>query len=84
MLLVLNKFEKDRPKADIFLASFKYEIALLLRANYTDTQKAKFLSELYSLCDRFYESLKTNINLSLLFTEIVATIKGLRKEYLKF
>lgn len=81
MLLTLNRFEKDRPKADVFLSSFKYEISLLLRKNYTDKKKAKLLTELYSLCDRFYESLKTNINLSLLFTEIVATIRSLRNKY---
>ena len=82
MLLTLNKFQQDRPKADVFLSSFKYEISLLLRENYSNPQKAKLLTELYSLCDRFYESLKTNINLSLLFSEIVATIRHIRKEYL--
>ena len=82
MLLTLNKFQQDRPKADVFLSSFKYEISVLLRKNYSDPQKAKLLTELYTLCDRFYGSLKTNINLSLLFAEIVATIRSLRKEYL--
>lgn len=81
MLLMLSNFEKDRPKADVFLASFKYEIASLLRENYNDIQKSKLLSDLYSLCDGFALSLKSNINLSLLFCEITATVKKLRKEY---
>lgn len=82
MLCLLNRFEKDRPKADVFLSSFKYEISVLLRSNYNDIGKAKILSELYTLCDSFTESLKTNINLSLLFTEMVATVKKLCKNYL--
>lgn len=82
MLALLNKFEKDRPKADIFLASLKYEMTLLLRKNYSDTKKAKLLTELYSLCDRFQISLNTNINLALLFAEIVSTIKKLQRDYL--
>lgn len=82
MLTLLNKFEKDRPKADVLISSIKYEVSLLLRKNYTDIKKAKFLAELYSLCDGFAASLKTNINLSLLFSQIVATIKKLQKDYL--
>lgn len=82
LLCLLNKFEKDRPKADVLISSIKYEVSLLLRKNYTDIKKAKFLAELYSLCDGFAASLKTNINLSLLFSQIVATIKKLQKDYL--
>ncbi|MBE6733453.1 MAG: DNA polymerase III subunit delta' [Ruminococcaceae bacterium] len=83
MLCLLNRFEKDRPAADAFFASLKYNIATLLRENYRDTSKAKLLTELYSLIDSFTASLKTNINLSLLFTALVAAIEKLRKNYLK-
>ena len=82
MLCILNRFEKDRPAADVFLSSLKHEIAALVRKNYNDTQKCKALTELYSLTDSFMASLKTNINLALLFTEIVASVKRLCREYL--
>lgn len=83
MLCMLNKFEKDRVAADAFLASFKYELAYMLRKSYNDQKKARVLTELYGLCDRFTASLKTNINLSLLFTELVASVNMLCKNYIQ-
>lgn len=81
MLCLLNRFEKDRPAADAFFASLKYNIANILRNNYSDIGKAKLLTELYNLIDSFTASLKTNINLSLLFTAVVVEVEKLRKTY---
>ena len=83
MLCLLNRFEKDRPAADAFFASLKYTVANTLRNNYSDINKAKFLTEFYTLIDSFIQSLKTNINLSLLFTAVVSSVEKLRKNYLK-
>ena len=82
MLTLLAKFEKDRVLADSFFVSLKYEIAELIRKNYKMPEKAKFLTALYREMDSFIDSLKTNINLSLLFASLVATIKKLSRKYI--
>jgi len=82
LLQMLVPFEKDRVAADDFISALKYEIAVSLRKNYSDIQKAKVLTELYERADGFTRALKTNINLALLFSSMVATIKKLCKEYI--
>ncbi len=80
LLTLLTVFEKDRPAADTFLSALKYETAQLLKANYRNFGKAKALTEIYSRIDGFSEALKTNINLALLFSTIVCTVKQLCRD----
>lgn len=82
MLLLLSKFEKDRVAADYFFSLLKYEISDLLWKNYKKAGKAKVLTALYSKLPEFEALLKTNINLTLLFTSLVAEIKELCDEYI--
>ncbi|MBR4073589.1 MAG: DNA polymerase III subunit delta' [Clostridia bacterium] len=81
LLSMLAPLEKDRVGADAFLSAFKYEAAVCLRNSYSNTQKAKVLTEIYNRTDDFSRALKTNINLALLFSAMVSTIKKLCKDY---
>jgi len=83
LLTLLSEFEKDRPAADTFLSALKYETVQLLKENYLNNGKAKTLTEIYNRIDGFLDALKTNINLALLFSTIVCTVKQLCRDYLE-
>lgn len=80
MLRLLAPFEKDRVNADVFFRSLKTEIARELRQSYTDAVRARILDGLYEQIGSYEELLKTNINLSLLFSAAVCRAARLRTE----
>lgn len=79
MLKTAAKFEKDRINADKFLSNLKYQLAAELRKKPNGVfalQIAKF----YSAIPEFEKSLKTNINLNLLFCSMVCKAKQISEE----
>ena len=76
MLKLLSTFEKDRPATDLFISALKTQVAKHTR-NSTTVYAARRFNRFYEELCSFEELLKTNINLALLFSAIVATAKQL-------
>lgn len=79
MLMLTLKFEKDRIKAEEFFAQLKMCISKNLKKQYKQKSRSRVLCELYKNIDKYEELLKTNINLSLLFSAVVCETRALRK-----
>lgn len=71
MLTLTAKMENDRILAEQFFKQLKIVTANTLKKNYHRYNAAQ-ISDFYNLLSGFEESLKTNINLPLLFTALVA------------
>ncbi len=76
MLSVTSPFEKSRTTAERFFKDLKYAVAQQLRKNPT-SYKAPALSRFYDELCSLEKSLATNINLSLLFSLLVANAAGI-------
>lgn len=72
MLKLLHPFEKNRLWVEDFLKALRVEIVRELRGCNPAAARARVLDGLYSDIARYLELLKTNINLSLLFTALVS------------
>ncbi len=70
-LKLLYPYEKDRVAADSLLSALKRQSARLARENLGSRIKGRRLSAFYSRLSNYEELLKTNINLSLLFSALV-------------
>lgn len=68
---LLYPFEKDRVAADRLFTALKKETAAMLRVCRNDTARARVLNKLYSRICEYEKLLKTNINLSLLFSALI-------------
>ncbi len=79
MLCLLQSFEKDRVAADEFFSQLKIAAAEALRENYSRKKRSQTLIALYENIGKYQEFLKTNINLSLLFSAAVCESKRLVK-----
>ena len=75
MLQLTTAFEKDRVGADLFLKELKLCTARTARESRKNTAKTRALLTFYSELDKFEDSLKTNINLPLLFCSLVCRAK---------
>lgn len=74
-LKLLSQYEKDRASADEFLSALKeYAVSMLKSGNLSIT-KSRALTSLYSEIEGFKDLIKTNINLSLLFSAMVCGAK---------
>lgn len=71
MLKITAQFEKSRVLADEFLKELKLSVAAEIKKNLRNTYSAKALAHFYASIPEFEDSLKTNINLSLLFCALV-------------
>ena len=71
MLKITAQFEKSRVSADEFLKELKLAVAAEIKENLRNIHSAKALSFFYDSISEFEDSLKTNINLSLLFCALV-------------
>ena len=79
MLKVTHPFEKDRAIAEEFFSELKICIAKELKICYGNTIRAKVLTAFYSQISEYEGLLKTNINLSLLFSAAVCKAKRLKQ-----
>lgn len=79
MLKVTLPFEKDRAAADEFFARLKAATVGELKNCYDNPARAKVLTALYSCLGDYEQLLKTNINLSLLFSAAVCKAKRLKQ-----
>lgn len=77
MLKILHKYEKNRLLAEEFFLQLKLAAADNLKKSVGIKTKAAVLNALYNDADDYLELLKTNINLSLLFTAVTAKSKNL-------
>lgn len=77
MLKILHKYEKNRLSAEEFFLQLKLAAADNLKKNIGIKTKAAVLDALYNDADEYLGLLKTNINLSLLFTAVTAKAKSL-------
>ncbi len=71
MLKLLSRFEKDRAGTEEFFAALKSETASRLKSNKLSVIKSRMLTDLYKKTVSYSELLKTNVNLSLLFSAMV-------------
>ena len=71
MLKLLAPFEKDRVGTDALLAAIKKEAAQQLRKARPTSIRAKMLNRFYEQVCSYEEPLKTNVNLSMLFSTMV-------------
>ena len=71
MLKLLNPLEKDRVATEEFLKSLQVCISERLRTERKTGRKAKALAYLYEEVKKYIELLKTNANLTLLFSCLV-------------
>lgn len=74
MLKILQPFEKDRQKTEKFFIALKEECCALIKSSRVTAEK-KALDRLYRKCDDYISSLKTNVNLPLLFSAAVCKTK---------
>ncbi len=79
MLKVLSRFEKDRVGADKFLKDLKYAVSKEIKAN-PKSVSSPALARFYHSIDSFEQSLVTNINLNLLFCNVVCVAKRYMEE----
>lgn len=77
MLKILQKYEKNRLMAEEFFLQLKLAAADNLKKSVGIKTKAVVLNALYNDADEYLRLLKTNINLSLLFTAVTAKSKSL-------
>ena len=77
MLKILHKYEKNRVLAEEFFLQLKLAATDNLKKNVGIKTKAAILDALYNDADEYLRLLKTNINLSLLFTAVTAKAKKL-------
>lgn len=75
LLYLLQPFEKDRVLADEFFSQLKIAVAKQIRKTYNRKARSQTLTALYAEIGRYQELLKTNINLSLLFSAVVCISK---------
>ncbi|MBE6727606.1 MAG: hypothetical protein E7562_03045 [Ruminococcaceae bacterium] len=68
---LLIPFEKDRIATDRLFASLKKETAVTLRLSRNNTARSRTLNKFYARLCEYEKLLKTNINLSLLFSALV-------------
>lgn len=80
MLNTACQFEKSRVDADLFIKDLKLYTAAELKKNYKNVYSAKTLTSFYTELSVFYQSLNTNINLSLLFCGIVCKAAEIMKK----
>lgn len=71
MLKITAQFEKSRVDADLFIKELKISLAAAIRKNHKNIYMAKALMNLYDEVPSLEVALKTNINLSLLFCQLV-------------
>lgn len=71
MLKLTAQFEKSRVDADLFIKELRSVISAAVKKNISNTYKLKALVSLYDEIPGLEQALKTNINLSLLFCELV-------------
>lgn len=79
MLRLLQPFEKDRIAADEFFSQLRLAIAADLRRNFGLKLRSKTLTALFQNIQKYEDSLKTNINLPLLFSAMVCESRQLCK-----
>ena len=79
LLYLTHPFEKNRVLADEFFSQLKIAIGEQLRRTYTRRKRSQTLTALYDNIGRYQELLKSNINLSLLFSATVCEAKNLIK-----
>lgn len=77
MLTLVQPVLRDRVSADRFLAELSYLFLREIRENVDDGYEVRHLTAAYDRLLLAQESLKTNINLSLLFTGLAAEYKEL-------
>ncbi len=73
MLKITLPFEKNRVEADMLLKEIKLCVANEIKKNYNKVYISKQLSKFLDKLPSFEASLKTNINLSLLFCSLVSS-----------
>lgn len=76
MLKILQPFSRDRISADKLLSALQIETAAAIKGSYRSTTVARSLNRFFCRLDDYSKLLKTNINLSLLFTAMVSCIEG--------
>ena len=79
MLKILNSKEKSRPLCEEFYTQLRLAVGDALKENLHIRTKAKVLDSLYRQTEEYLKLLKTNINLSLLSTAVVARAMRLTK-----
>lgn len=72
MLKILRNYEKSRNAAEDFFMQLKKTAVKKLRECDSSKTKSTVLEQLYRQIDQYLKLLKTNINLSLLFSAAVA------------
>lgn len=77
MLRLVFPYEKDRVAAGEFFEKLRMLIALQIKKSQSNTTLAKSLVSLYNYTGEVLERLKTNVNLSLVFSATVCRIKSL-------
>ena len=80
MLQLLAPFEKDRASTDSLFSALKDETVAQLKKCRTTSVRAKVLSKFYEQLCSYEQLLKTNINLSLLFSAMVCRAAMLNNE----
>lgn len=80
MLKLLQGFEKDRAGTDLLFAALKNETAHRLRGARPSSIRAKALNRFYDQLCSDEQLLKTNINLSMLFSAMVCRAVHLNKD----
>lgn len=74
LLKVLQPFEKDRAATETLFSALREEATAQLRENLQNRMEMKRLTALFEQTERAAELLKTNINLSLLFSALVCRV----------
>lgn len=77
MLILLRPFEKNRLQAEEFFKALQLEITRKLREISKNSVRAKALDTYFDDTKYYLELLKTNVNLSLLFSAAVSRAKTL-------
>lgn len=82
LLKVLQPFEKNRASAEALFLTLKEEAAGQMRKRLSDKKAVGLLQELNAQLDSALTLLKTNINLSLLFSALVCNLKATERRQL--
>ncbi len=80
LLGVLKPYEKDRAKTDALFVALKTETARQLRENRNMLTRARMLNRFYEKLCQYEKQLKTNVNLTLLFSAMVCDTVQLKNE----
>lgn len=75
MLKLLYPLEKSRVKAEEFFEALKIQTADAIKKHYREKSKSQKLCAFYEDIKEYENALKTNINLSLLFSAVVCRAK---------